>query len=1144
MQPIAGNKKVFVRFRKKMPGIFRLLLTVFCILVVSRQLLAQDMKITKVTLHLNDRPLKEAFREIEKQTGLTIGFRHEVLDQHKHISIAASDETISNVLKKLLTGTGTTYLQKGKSILIITTPHQRLKAGSVDTLTGNVRDSNGELLIGARVTVKSGDGELIHTSSDEDGNYIIVVPEDATDITFRYMGIQPLTEQIAGRSVIDAQLARKNVELGQVVVTALGIKREAKALSYTTQGVDVDALNETKSTNLINSLSGKVAGLQVIPSGFNTGSTRVIIRGNNSLTGNNQPLFVVDGMPIDNEPGDAGSIDYGSNAADINSDDIESIQVLKGPNASALYGSRAANGVILITTKTGSAKFKVTVTSSMMFQKLTEFPEYQNAYGVGTSFAIDNTNRIPKANVNYRSWGSPMMGQTYIALDGTEKAYLPHPDNVKNFYSTSRLFTNSVSVEGGNTANIYRLAYTNYNGTSVVEGFNNMMKHSIDFRLVNNFTKWLSLDSKVNYIRDIVNNRQYSNSNGRNPTNLYTHMARSTDLSELYDYKDEATGMEIGTHRNFSNPYWVINENPNKDVKDRVIASFNSTVKLTPWLKFNGRLGADVFWWEGFEFNNIGSIVASNPNGFMRTFNSRQQNMNLEGLFSFNKNINQFSVLANFGGNIYTSGFERREQRVNSLLQPGLINLSNAKEYPTATQFIRRKEINAIFGSVSLGYRNLAFLDITGRNDWSSTLPKGNNSYFYPSVGGALIVSDLLGIRSNALNLLKVRGSIALVGSDTDPYRLDQTYSFNGFLDGATLASLSTTMNNPDLKPEKTSSYEWGLNARLFNNRLSLDATYYNANTSNQIITAQLPASSGYQQRIYNAGRIRNWGYEATASAKVIDQKKFKWDVVLNFARNNSRVEELIAGVDRFQLNNNSSYLYVYAQVGKPYGYLRGLGVARDAEGRMLIENGGSLLVKDNDMAFGTASPDWLGGMNNTFKLNRFDFSFLFDIKMGGVLYSGTMSRMLTNGVSAETLYGRDDFYKHSVILGENNNELSGGARWDAYFADGTPNTKFVTPQNYEYARPNYAEFVIYDASFIKLREVTLGYNFPEKMFTGTPIKGARLSLAGRNLAILYRKTPKGIDPEAASTAGNGQGIENGSLPPNAIYGFNFKLTL
>lgn len=986
-------------------------------------------------------------------------------------------------------------------------------------------------------------GQQIQTLSNANGAYTLRVPSSTKEIIFSFVGMETMTEKIGNRRNINVEMKQQSAELEQVVVTALGIKRETRALSHSQQGVDVASINEAKSTNLVNSLSGKIAGLQVVPPGFNTGSARVIIRGNSSLTGNNQPLFVVDGMPIDNEMGDGGSLDYGNGAADINSEDIESIQVLKGPSASALYGSRAANGVILITTKSGSNKFKVSVNSSLMFQRISEFPEYQNAYGVGTSFYIDNTHRVPWANVNYRSWGSPMMGQPYIALNGEEKPYLPQPNNVKDFYQPATMFTNSVAVEGGNAATIYRFAYTNYNGSSVVKDFNDMNRHTLDLKLSNVFAKWFRLDSKVSYIRDNVDNRQYSNSNGRNPTNLYTHMARSTDLDELLPYKDELTGKEIGTHRNFSNPYWVINENTNRDVKDRVIASFNPEIKMTSWLKFNGRLGADVYWWDGFEFNNIGSIVASNPDGFLRTFNTKQQNINLEGIFSANKKFKDFSVVANFGGSSFQSAYERRDARVNALLQPGLINLSNAKEYPTVAQTRRQREINSVFGSLSLGYRNYAFIDVTGRNDWSSTLPKGNNSYFYPSVGGTLVVTDMLKLRSKFLSFAKIRASAAMVGNDTDPYRLDQTFSFNGFFNGATLASLATTMNNPDLKPEKTMSYEFGTDLRFLRNRISVDLTYYNSNTTNQIITAQLPSSSGFQQRLYNAGKIRNWGYEASLSGKVIDKRKFQWESRINFSKNNSLVVELLDGIDRFQLNNNSSYIYVYAEVGKPYAYMRGLGVARDKVGRMLIEDGGSLLIKDNDMEFGTSSPDWIGGFNNTFRIGKFDFSFLIDVRKGGMLYSGSYSRMLTNGVIAETLYGRDDYYKHTVIYGENSSELSGGAMWDAYFTSGVKNNKYSSPQNFEYARPNFAEFVMFDASFVKLREVTAGYNFPASILSGTPLKSARVSLAARNLAILYRETPLGIDPEAASTSGNGQGIENGALPPNTMYGVNVRLT-
>lgn len=1003
----------------------------------------------------------------------------------------------------------------------------------------------GGVIPGATILAKSLNGEVRKTSSDKQGYFRFETEERIVEMRVSALGMLDTLIKPADQSYFELKLRTAAIELDGVVVTALNLKREARSLSYATQGVDTKSLTENPSPNFIASLSGKVAGVQIVPPGMNTGSARVVIRGNSSLTGNNQPLFVVDGMPIDNAPGD-GNLDYGNNAADVNPNDIADIQVLKGPNAAALYGSKAANGVILITTKQakGDGKIKFNLNSSGQMQVINEFPEYQDSYGVGTSFYIDNRNKIPQAAVNYRSWGSPMLGQPYIGIDGKEKPYLPQPDNVSGFYKNAYLWSNSLSVEGGNSnTTTYRIAYSDTRNNSVVSGFNEMTKNNIDLKMANNIGQRIKINSKITFLRQGVENRQYSNSNGRNPTNLYTHMARSTDLGELIPYKDPLTGMEIGTHRNFSNPYWVINENPNEDQKDRLIASIQPEVKFTDYLKAIGRLSTDMYWWKGYEFNNIGSVIANNPDGFLRTFNADQQNYNLEGILAFNKSIvTDFTINANLGASSFSTNYERRETRVNALLQPGLINLSNAKEFPVATQHRTASRVNSVFASASLGYKNFAFIDLTGRNDWSSTLPAGNNSYFYPSIGTSLVLTDMLNIKSNWLNFAKLRASYAVVGNDTSPYNIAQSYSFNGFFDGAPIGEVSKTMKNPNLKPERTGSLEIGTELTFLKNRLSWDLSYYDASTTDQIVTAQLPSSSGFERRIYNAGEIRNWGVESSISAKLIQQSDFDWSLSLNYAKNNSKVVSLVDGVDRFQLNNYSSYLYVFAEVGKPYAYMRGLGVARDDQGRMLIEDGGNLLVKDNDKALGSATPDWLGSVGNTFRYKNLSLSLFLDIKKGGMLYSRSISAMLTNGVLKETLYGRDDYYKHSIIFGENASELSGGAIWDAYKADGSKNTQYVSPQNYEYARPNFADFVMYDASFVKLREVALGFQVPKKWMHRMPVHSAKLSVTARDIWTIYKLTPQGIDPEASSTSGNGQGIENGSLPPNSIFGFNLNI--
>lgn len=1011
-------------------------------------------------------------------------------------------------------------------------------------LAGKVTSSDSEPLPGVTISLTQDGRAARNAITDGNGIYVFSDVEGKGSLTFTHIGFKKVAITFSGPGIRDVVLENEGILIDSVVVTALGIQRKAKALSYSQQGVDANTLNETRSPNFLDAISGKVAGVQVIPAGLNTGSSGIIIRGNSSITGNNQPLFIVDGMPIDNEMNE-GSIDYGNNAANLNPEDIQDMQVLKGPNAAALYGSRAANGVILITTKKGGNKLKVDFNSGIMFQTLTEFPEYQNAYGVGTSFYIDNVsgNTIPTGVRNYRSWGSPMMGQPYYAINGELKPYLPQPDNVKDFYTTATLATNTIGLETGNANNMLRFSYTNYYGSSVVKGFNINKKHSINLRVNNRISKNILFDTKINYIKDIVNNRQYGNNNGRNPANLYTHMARSTDLDELIPYKDPITGKEVGTHRNFSNPYWVINENPNQDVRDRIIASINPEVIIAPGIKFMGRAGADIFWWTGYEFNNIGSVIASNPDGFLRLFDQRQQNYNVEGLLNFNRNFGDFSLVANIGANQFGNNYERREQRINSLLQPGLINISNAKEYPINSQTRRQKKINSVYASASVGYKNFAFIDVTGRNDWSSTLPPEHNSYFYPSFGGSLVITDALDLKSSLLSFAKIRASYAVVGNDTDPYRLEQVFSLAGLLEGTPLAYPLTTLNNASLKPEKTASFEAGIDLRFFRNRLLLDATYYKSSTTNQILTAQLPSSSGYQTRIYNAGQIDNSGIELMVTGKIIDAKKLTWESSLNYSKNKSLVVSLIPGVPRFQLRNYSSYIYVFAEEGKPYGNLRGLGVARDEQGRMLLEDGGGLFMKNPDAEFGSSMPDWLAGWSNTVRYKGFDLRVLLDMKQGGIMYSGSYSRMLTNGVAAETLYGRDDYYKHTIIFGETGSEISGGAVWDAYYQDGTKNNRVQSPQSYEYVRPNFAEFVIFDASYLKLREIAFGYTIPSRLLAKKMVKSARFSLSGRNLAILHRNTPLGIDPEAVSTAGNGQGIENGALPPNAIYGFNIRLT-
>ena len=835
-------------------------------------------------------------------------------------------------------------------------------------------------------------------------------------------------------------------------------------------------------------------------------------------------------------------MDYGNAAANINPEDIQSVEVLKGPNAAALYGSRAANGAILITTKkaAGNGKFVVSFNSNSTFQRVTEFPDYQNGFGAGNSFKLDgsgatsNSLRIPDERVWYQSWGAPFLGQPVISINGNIKSYLPQPDNVANFYQTAKLLTNSLVFEGGDSKNNYRVSYTNFTGSSVVRNVNKVIRHNIDYRMINTFTKWLDLDSKITYINEKVTNRQYTNESTNNPVNQYSYMVRDDQISEMQQYKD-ANGNEINTHRSFENPYWITNENPNQDIKNQLLGTFNVNVKFNKTLRLTGKFGTEMYWWNGYTFNNKGSQV--NPIGMMSTFNNTLQNINADVVLFSNNKVGNLTINSFVGVGRFSTSNTKNGQQINSLIQPGLMNLSNSSDYPTVSQFSSKKLINSIYGSTSLGYKNYLFMDITARNDWSSTLPEANNSYFYPSIGMSFVLTDAFkSIPKNILSFAKIRASYAVVGNDTKAYQLIPTYAFSGIYNNQAYASLSTTYFNPNLKPEKTGSQEYGVDLRFIKDRISLNATYYKSATVNQIITAQITPTSGYISRYYNAGEIDNSGIELSLSGIPVQTKNFSWNILVNYAKNHSLVKSLIEGVNSFLLNTWYGNTSVFAEVGQPYGIMRGRGWAHDSLGRKLVLATG--LPETVASAYlGNSLPDWTGGISNSFRYKNFSISFLIDIRTGGKFYSGTYKREVLSGAVASTLEGREDSY----IYGEAKANLTGGFIYkDAYFDNGSPDNVYVTPQSSGFSANE--EMQMFDASYVKLREVVLSYSLPLSLLKNTFISNAKISFSGRNLWTIYKNCAKGIDPESSVTSGNGQGIEQGSLPPYSTYGFNLNL--
>jgi TonB-linked SusC/RagA family outer membrane protein len=1090
------------------------------------------------------------------------------------------------------------------------------------TITGVVRDaSDKSTLPGVSIQVK---GTQKGTVTDFDGQYSLTVQPTDKELIFTFIGMKTQTISIGNKTKIDVTLNADANILSEVVVSALGLKRDNKSLTVAQQRVDAATIAEVRDQNIVSSLAGKVAGVMVTPPTSATGSARIVIRGNSSFNGNNQPLFVVDGMQIENNDGSSGvnkngGLDLGNGAADINPDDIESIDVLKGPNASALYGSRAANGVIIITTKKAKdGRFKVSASTNNMYRYISQWPDFQNAFGVGhmtqmisgdliqrlvTEDADGNLYPYPgmpdmakMLSQNKRSLGGPLLGQPYIGLDGQMHTYSPEPDNVYGFYKTAYTNTNNVAVEGGNVDNNYRVSLTNLNANDVIDQQNLVTRNTLTLRFYNTLIKNLTLDSKVTIANDDTKNRRYNNQDSYNPLYLYVNFPRNLTLDQLknYKYPDGREKGKLDGH----NPYWIINETSNEDVKNRVLANFDLTYQILPSLRATVKYAQEYITTKRYEFRNSGADGGTGDlNGMYREQSNLTNNHFYEYLFVYNERFNDFSLVATHGGSRNDYWDYWSSSSISKLKQPGFKHLSNTDDEQRTDEngysLVPRKRINSLYGSASLGFRDYVYLDVTARNDWSSTLPKENNSYFYPSTGISLIPSEMFKIPSRQF-YGKIRASWAKVGNDTSPYNLlnyfglDASNVFNGYK----YATIAGTLANSHLKPEITTSYEIGADLRFLNGRINADITYYQANSKNQIVSSQMAPSSGYGNKMYNAGEIQNDGWEAALRLVPVETKNFTWDADINFTKNNSMVKSMVPGLDRIELGEVFSLKNV-VEVGKPYGAMYGTIWLRDKEGRRMVQTSNGQPVRRDNRYLGNFNPDFMLGFSNRFRIKDFDVYILLDMKKGGKLYSGTRRQGIRNGVFANFDKQQESYWKRIVIHNDpGGNNLWGGiqfnengtteftneniyyyepARYDDDMntykivfndvtkmyekeldADGNPIpdpnyvpeqcNQFFWPGEVGYYADGVDELIIYDASYVKLREISIGYNLPKKLISKVKMTNARISIVGRNLWTFYQKTPKGLDPEAALNAGNGQGLESGSLPPSTTFGFDIKV--
>lgn len=1039
-------------------------------------------------------------------------------------------------------------------------------------VTGQIQDEKGQGLPGATISVQNNPG--VGTATDADGNFQFDVPEGATTLVIRSVGYNEMTQPITDQPMV-IKMAAAATTLQETVVTANAIRREKRSLGYATTQVTGDDLTQGGNTSPLNALVGKAAGVNINTTANAPGSsTRIVLRGGSSLLGNNQALIVVDGVPISNQNfatnGSIGElsnqVDFGNRGNDINPEDIESVSVLKGPAATALYGSLASNGALIITTKKGTKKqgakkTDIQVSSSYELSSVLKLPEFQNTYGQGNIYE-----GIPDDRRENFSWGLPFDGQQRPwgqVIDGQQKvkAYEAQKNNVRDFFDVGQIWNNNISLNGGNEDAAYRLSLGSLNSKSVFPG-KKYDKYTIGFNGNANLSNKVYTSISVNYIRINSDLPSFGQGSSSVMDNLL-QTPRDIPITELKDLNDKFNSMdyvdETGAHHYgyygayATNPYYTLKEFKNINNVDRVLGNTIIGYKPFEWLRVEDRLAADIYSDRRYQsvpkYNAEGTdpFYASNPqvnqgryaediyntnnmfNDLMITFNKDvAKDLNLNVLLG--QNFTQFRTLNTFSSTNEEGG----------LIVPGYYNLSNSNGTPLVNNNLNLVRRVGAYADATAGYKNRLFLGINGRNDWSSTIDK---SYFYFGANASFVISELFGrgLR-NTWNYSKVRASYGSVGNDAQPYLNTTTYNravANGNFGSTTFPfngiggfSYGDRIGNPAIQPEFTREFEVGTEDAFFNNRLSIDFSYYYKRSENQIVPVPIATSSGFTSKVINTGLFVNNGVEiALRGTPVSTASGFRWDLYGTFTKNNSAVKEIFPGTDQVLLGGYSG-MSIVAAIDKPYGTFYTTGIAKTADGRTIVDSATGLpTVTTTANYYGTYLPNYQASLGTTISYKGFSLNILFDTKQGGVFYSRTRDVMSFVGTSKETENRDPHVWENSVYMG----------------ADGqyhTNNTPF-SPYTYFTSaglRPDSENLV--DASFVKLREVRLTYTFPKKWFTRTFIGGGSFSVYGNNLFIWTPSSNKYVDPEVNSSgASNAQGFDFSAQPSLRNYGMNLRFT-
>ncbi|MDB5153287.1 MAG: TonB-dependent Receptor Plug Domain protein [Mucilaginibacter sp.] len=1051
----------------------------------------------------------------------------------------------------------------------------------IHIVTGKVTGKDDGLPIpGVSVSVK---GTTTGTQTNVDGKYSINAPEGA-QLTFSFIGYTLQTITVSG-NVADIILDPARKQLGEVVVTgALGLTRTRNQQSYAAQEVNGDEVSKQRSNNFIDGLSGKVSGLEIRQNNTLGGSTNVVLRGSKSITGDNQAMFVIDGVPIGNENTNGstqqagrGGYDYGSPASDINPDDIESITVLKGAAASALYGSRGSNGVILITTKKAKKGLGITINSTVSLSEIDKstFPQYQKQYGAGYAqyFNTGNVFGNPNAQVaptaddasNGTAFNPNLNIYQWDAFDPTSPNYgkatpwVAAKNDPSTFFVKPISTDQSIMITNGGDNGSFKLGYTKSIDNGVVPN-SRLDKNLVDFGATYNITPKLTVGANINYYNTNGTGRggtgyDGTNSDNRNVmTNFRQWWETNVDVQELkaaYDRTQQNVtwNMADPIHGNtgpafWNNPYWVTDHNYETDTRNRLLGNINATYKATDWLSFTGRTSLDTYSELTQERYDVGSIGVPY---YSRT-NHTYSETNYDFLANVNKNLSKdFNLKALLGTNIRKDYDNSIFASTNGgLIIPGLYSLSNTLSSPLSpTDYTAQKEVDGIFGGATLTWKNMLTLDATLRRDKSSTLPAANNTYYYPSVSTGFVFSELLK-NWTWLSYGKVRANYAQVGSDAPIYSVYDTYSIVPPFGASPQTILNTTKNNQNLKPEQTKSKEIGLELAFFNGRLGFDGSYYVTNTFNEILPVNVSGATGYTNEFLNAGNVQNKGIELSVNGTPVKTKDFSWKIALNFTAAKNKVTALYKDATgqeatNLQLGSFQNGETLNAPLGQSLGTIRGTDYVYTNGQKTVGPDGQYLITTTSNNNIGNTNPDWTGGINNSFTYKNFSLSFLIDIRHGGSVFSGDMAYGLADGIYPLTAYTND--------LGNpvrNPLNQGGGMIRPGVYANGQPNTTRVTAYNYgdfgDGAGLLPLKAFVYDASYIKLREALIGYTLPQNAITKLgPVKDVTFQLIGRNLWIIHKNLPY-ADPEQGLSAGNLQGIQEGVYPTTRTISLNVKV--